>query len=58
MFVLFVFEDEILPVGRMEVNSMSKLEKLCGVTIDSQSGKPTPSVADIEFTLDDDPGMF
>lgn len=44
------FDDNVLPIGLMEVNSLDKLVKVCGA---QQSGKEL-SLSDIDYDTDDD----
>lgn len=52
-----ITSDDVVPVGRMEVNSLSRLDKVCAVSSEGHAQSST-LLADLEVPEEDDPSTI
>lgn len=56
LFILY--EDELIPVGRMEINPVNKLDKISGYCSSTQPGNTGSfSLVDVDLPQDEDKSM-
>lgn len=55
--IILMFLDNIFPVGKMEINSISNLTKL-NVTSSTKISSHMPSLADVDCSCSDDEDEF
>jgi len=54
--VLVGLLDDVIPVGRMEINAVTRLDKIAGYACNAKDGKlGSYSLSEIDISADEDP---